>query len=239
MRLNNGHIVRAYNARLVTLERRIGAQDWYSVCCITMAKNNQSTKRTDIIDVSESQKEAGKYVGSIMGSQYVSVSSTVAEASFESMTPLCRKRNLSAPSYSDSDVKKAKNGPQVDGASDSDSESDQDSSTDRIMTNARRSLYGRTPASERNTDKAKVVQKDSRSKVTVMSDNISTIMQSLQSISSEIKAANTTLGERITTEVRKVNDTVTKRIAKLEADLDKRLSDRLAQLADKRVNTEV
>ena len=73
----------------------------------------------------------------------------------------------------------------------------------------------------------------------VSPDNIFAIMLSLQSISSELKVVNTTLSERISSEVKKVNEFVSKRINKLETDLDKRLLDRLAQMVDKRVNSEM
>ena len=64
----------------------------------------------------------------------------------------------------------------------------QDFTTGRVMASARRSLYGRTPVPDRNGDEGDSTKKTRNSEVTVSSDNISTIMQSLQSISSELKA---------------------------------------------------
>ena len=194
----------------------------------------------------DSQREAEEYVESIMGSQPVSVISARDEVSAVS-----RKRNLSAPS--DTGTKKAKCLSNADGAASSEGREDensdveareetgsrQDSATGRLIASARRSLYGRTPISDRNRDERDNGTKTKNSDHNISSDNMSTILQSLQNISSELKLVNTTLSERITTEVKKVNDTVSKRMNKLEEDLDKRLSDKLAQLVDKRVNNEM
>ena len=237
---------------------------WYSVNCMRMTGTNQRTKSTAVTKnrhgnrlETESQREAEECVESIMSSQPVPAAST-SEGTSEGASPLtCRKRNLSELVYTG--MKKAKSDrqrnedneatrhdtctyrddyddAQEQGVSDGESEAQNIHPTGRVIANARRSLYGRTPAQEKIRD-----GNIKHSEIAVSSDNISAIMLSLQNISSELKVVNTTLSERISLEVKKVNESVSvsKRINKLETDLDKRLSDRLAQMVDKQMNSEV
>ena len=65
--------------------------------------------------------------------------------------------------------------------------------TGLIIASAQRSLYGKTQTQKKKWE------------CMVSSDNISAIMQNLQNISSELKSVNTTLGERIKSEIKRVN----------------------------------
>ena len=98
--------------------------------------------------------------------------------------------------------------------------------TDRVLARARRSLYGGTPNGLKRTNEVD----DSYERL---------IMKKLDSISADIQNVNDILSQRLTDEIKKVNIHFNKRIDKLEFDMEKRLHDKIAQILDKRVNSEM
>jgi len=93
-----------------------------------------------------------------------------------------------------------------------------DGQTDSVLSNARRTLYGNTPAK----DAGNVNSDDT------VSSCFQVILKRLDGVVSEIK-----------TEIKTVNDRLSERIDKLETELERKLSDRVSQLVDKRVSNEI
>ena len=98
--------------------------------------------------------------------------------------------------------------------------------TDQVLARARRSSYGGTPNGLKRTNEVD----DSYERL---------IMKKLDSIPADIQFVNDTLSQRLTDEIKKVNSHFNKRIDKLEFDMEKRLNDKIAQILDKRVNSEM
>lgn len=176
------------------------------------------------LTVTQIMGEAEEYVDAIMATQSLNPA-IVNNEDHDLLVPNTRKRNLSSSSSDMSDVKKAKGN----GGNCKSPESADTPVTDRVLAKARRSLYGGTPQGSHG------FQRDSEA------DNSyeRLIMKKLDVISLDIQKVNDTLSQRLTEEIKKVNSHFNKRIDKLESDMEKRLSDKMAQILDKRVNSEM
>lgn len=174
--------------------------------------------------------DATEYVEAIMASKPIESSGDAPTPAPDVIsTPVGRKRHLSLPDDVDLSTKKLRN---------------DNSESGRIMADARRSLYGKTPTpkpkrkTHKDADTASTDQVGSAGPTDLSELHTPSVTEMLKCISTDIKGIHGRIkGLEHTLDSK--HKALSERIDTLESRLEKRLSDKMAQIIDKRLTSEV